>query len=157
MHHTVKLMRKFVAAFGALAFTLVFGYLLGRHAAVRATYADAGEISFLTDTRTGAPTVVFEGIVDGLLRGAVRGDVRVFIDTDHIETDANGFFAVDPGALRTNVITIHVPDDAEFVASVRGTRYYPVFSSAGEKIVPRNRVYFANEDEAEAAGFTAGN
>ncbi|MCA9370944.1 MAG: S1 RNA-binding domain-containing protein [Candidatus Peregrinibacteria bacterium] len=45
--------------------------------------------------------------------------------------------------------------DAAFVASKTGKKYYTVDSAAGQKIKEENRVYFKDEKEAEAAGFSA--
>jgi len=45
--------------------------------------------------------------------------------------------------------------DAKFVASKTGKKYYAVDSAAGQKIKEENRVYFKDEKEAEAAGFSA--
>lgn len=45
--------------------------------------------------------------------------------------------------------------DAAFVASKTGKKYYAVDSAAGQKIKEENRVYFKDEKEAEAAGFSA--
>lgn len=44
---------------------------------------------------------------------------------------------------------------AKFVASKAGKKYYSVDSSQGKKIKEENRVYFKDEKEAEAAGYTA--
>lgn len=46
-------------------------------------------------------------------------------------------------------------DELAFVASKSGKKYYAVDSAAGKKIAEENRVYFASEKEAEAAGYSA--
>ena len=42
-----------------------------------------------------------------------------------------------------------------WVASKTGKKYYPSESAQAEKIKDENRVSFATEEEAQAAGFTA--
>ncbi len=42
-----------------------------------------------------------------------------------------------------------------FVASKTGKKYYPIHSKQAQKIKEENRVYFKDEKEAEAAGFSA--
>lgn len=44
-----------------------------------------------------------------------------------------------------------------FFASSRGSKYYPVNCSAGKTIVQENRVYFANREDAEKAGYELSN
>lgn len=48
-----------------------------------------------------------------------------------------------------------VPNEAGFVASKTGKKYYPASSAAGGKIKDENRVVFATSEEAEAAGYSA--
>jgi methylphosphotriester-DNA--protein-cysteine methyltransferase len=45
--------------------------------------------------------------------------------------------------------------DAAFVASKTGKKYYASDSAGGKKIKEENRVYFKDEKEAEAAGYSA--
>ncbi len=45
--------------------------------------------------------------------------------------------------------------DASFVASKTGKKYYSVDSAAGKKIKEKNRVFFKDEKEAEAVGYSA--
>ena len=53
-------------------------------------------------------------------------------------------------------LSIDVGDapDAAFVASSSGKKYYPIDSAAGKKIKEEKRVYFKDEKEAEAAGYS---
>jgi len=41
-----------------------------------------------------------------------------------------------------------------FMASKNGSKYYPIGCKAGERIKPENRIFFANREGAEAAGYT---
>lgn len=49
--------------------------------------------------------------------------------------------------------TVGARGGARFVASTRGTVYYPVACSAARELSPANRVYFGSEDAARAAGY----
>ena len=108
-------------------------------------------ITFQEDTRPLDPTINIEGIRNGLLYGSIKGSARVFIGNNILTQ--SGVFALDASSLLTNEIAVVVPDNVQFVASVRGKKYYPVFSSAGERITPKNRIYFQTQQEADAAGY----
>lgn len=41
-----------------------------------------------------------------------------------------------------------------FVASKRGTKYYPANCPAAQKLSSKNRIGFSTEEEARAAGYT---
>ena len=58
---------------------------------------------------------------------------------------------------KTEQMAIEVEGDTEgaFVASKTGKKYYDAESAAGQKIKEENRVYFATEKEAEAAGYSS--
>ena len=57
-------------------------------------------------------------------------------------------------AEQLSIETVTGEDDAKFVASKTGKKYYLVDSASGKKIKEENRVYFKDEKEAEKAGFT---
>ena len=54
---------------------------------------------------------------------------------------------------QAHVIEVRVPAGMQFVASRKGKKYYAVDSAGGERIVPKNRVYFETAQEAESAGY----
>ena len=127
-------------------FSLSVGYIHGRYLAVPRT-----SMTLVPDQRPRVPTVHLMGMRDGKLHGMVFGSVRFFVGDRQVT--ATGAFAVAPGPLAIQQISVTVPSWAQFVASRRGKRYYPVFSAGGERIVPRNRIYFRSAQDAEAAGF----
>lgn len=137
---------------GSLLLCLCIGYMIGRIANVQ-LHAQQYPMALTRDTRPLIPVVAFQGIADGKLQGNVKGDVRVFVGDDIILTEDDGTFAVSPGPLAINNISVLIPEGMHFVASRRGKKYYPVLSKSGEKIVPENRVYFRTRAEAEEAGF----
>lgn len=47
-----------------------------------------------------------------------------------------------------------VATQANYVASINGTRWYPVECSAASRISEANKIFFTTVDEAEAGGYT---
>ena len=108
-------------------------------------------ITLQNDQRSLIPTINIEGIRNGLLHGSIKGSARISLGSQILTQ--SGVFAIDASHILTNKITVIVPHNAQFLASKRGKKYYPVFSSAGERITPGNRIYFENAQQAEAAGY----
>ena len=125
---------------------LTSGYLSGR-----LITHNASRISLTPDTRPLVSTIHIEGIRNGLLHGDIKGNARVIIGSELFVQ--SGAFALDASPLLVNEISIQVPEWARFVASTRGKKYYPVLSSVGSRITPKNRVYFASENDARNAGY----
>jgi len=98
-------------------------------------------------------TVVFEGFRDGALRGQAAGPLRLFARDERVDVAADGRFSIVHPAFRIEEVSVPVPPGMRFVASKNGKKYYKVDSAAGERIAPQNRVYFADETAAAAAGF----
>lgn len=137
----------------ALPLALIFGFLAGM-VVTRTRQAETVPLTIVPDTQTVLPAVVIEGIRDGALHGHTEGDVRVVAGEHPADVEADGSFVIHDKAVLTNTVTVTVPPGMHFTASAKGTRYYPVGSPEGLRIAPANKVYFATEGEAEAAGFT---
>lgn len=90
---------------------------------------------------------------DGALRGTAAGPVRLFLNNAAVAIAPDGSFAAVVPSFRVEEVSVVVPAGMRFVASKKGKKYYPVDSAGGERIVPENRVYFADTASAEAAGF----
>lgn len=109
--------------------------------------------SLQPDLRPKVCTVTLEGIRDAFIEGTLTGSGRVFIgDTQALPRD-DGSFSVPAGPFLTRRVTVTVPQGAQFVASKRGSKYYPLRSMSAEKIAPQNRVYFQSHAQAREAGF----
>lgn len=100
---------------------------------------------------TTVPTVHIAGIENQQLTGAVHGNVRFMLGQTPII--ASGAFSIPAGPLLRHKVSIHIPEGAVFVASLRGKKYYSVHSSRAQSLAPSNRVYFASAQEAQAAGY----
>ncbi len=140
------------AFLGALFLALVLGYLAGRMVTLLSFQSSPAVER--TDERPAVPVLHIDGRQGETLRGRASGELRIEIGTQVIP--AKDSEITIPLAGLKNVVTVTVPAGMKYVASKNGKYYYPVESVAGEKIVPANRVYFASEGDAEAAGFAAG-
>ena len=109
--------------------------------------------SLQPDVRPKVCTVTIEGIRDASVEGTLTGSGRVFIGEVQALPRGDGSFSVPAGPFLTRHVTVTVPPGSQFVASKRGSKYYPLRSVSGEKIAPQNRVYFQSHAQAQAAGF----
>ena len=94
-------------------------------------------------------------IADDLIIGDGKtiGSARVVLGKTVLTS--SGIFALDAQSILHNAVEVVVPDGMQFVASSKGKKYYPVFSSSGNRITPKNRLYFRTAKEAEIAGYRA--
>ncbi len=132
--------------------SVLFGGLLGSTVTAYRAYRPA-PVTIVADEGTDLPVVRIDGIANGALVGSVEGVVRLSAGGTIIPVDDEGRFAIADRSILTNRITVMAPPGMRFVASSKGTKYYPVDSAGGQNIVPQNRVYFATAEEAEAAGY----
>ncbi|MBT5237024.1 hypothetical protein HOL63_01480 [Candidatus Peregrinibacteria bacterium] len=132
------------------AFTLALssGYLSGRMLA-----APELTLTLQEDTRPLVPTIQIDGVRNGILHGKTIGSARVVLGKTVLTS--SGIFALDAQSILHNAVEVVVPDGMQFVASSKGKKYYPVFSSSGNRITPKNRLYFRTAKEAEIAGYRA--
>ena len=140
---------------GALILSSTFGYLVGRIIDQQITFV-APSISIVPDIREGDSLVRIDKIKNGNLEGESSSGVRLFLGNHQIPIDSSGAFSVPFENFLVNHLEVVVPEGMRFVASSRGKNYYRVDSSSGERISPKNRVYFATEEEARNAGFKKG-
>lgn len=99
------------------------------------------------------PVVRIEGIRDSALIGTIQGEVRLVAGDQIVLPNGSGGFAITDRDLLTNIIMIKSPEGMNFVASKRGTKYYPLDSAGAGSISPANRIFFRTAKEAEGAGF----
>ena len=142
-----------VSLLGVGGLLLLTGYLIGR--LVTSASLPKPSIMVVPDERDPVAVIRLEGVRNGQLEGETKGDVRFFLG-DRLILAQSGTLKVPVGSFFTNEIAITIPEGMQFVASKKGTYYYPVDSADGEKIVPENRYYFRDEISAKAAGFKKG-
>ncbi|MBI3331875.1 hypothetical protein HYZ99_02845 [Candidatus Peregrinibacteria bacterium] len=138
---------------GVLGLILIVGYLAGRVATPYLAVSPV-PVTAISHEETAVPVVRFDRIINGELLGSIRGEARVFLGEELLGV-GSGSFRVSAKQLLENIVTVSVPPGMQFVASKRGTYYYPVSSSEGNAIVPENRIYFSDASAAEARGYKA--
>lgn len=135
-----------------LAFGL--GILLGASVGIAAALqwrADAIPFDIGSVARE-IPTVVIEHAADGRFQGRVSGSARLLLGHDLIAA-GSGTFAGTMGKSLPVVVEVVVPPGMLYVASREGKKYYAVDSAMGNRLAPKNRVYFPDRASAEAAGY----
>ena len=137
---------------------LVLGYFLGTFTfALEKVIAPAPITLLPHDARPRrSPIVHVEEINDGNIIGMVGTGARLIIGNEAVVPRPDRSFAVPARPFLVNIIDVPIPRSAQFVASRRGRKYYPVDSSAGQRLVPENRLYFRTAEEAEALGYERG-
>ena len=136
---------------GVLVLTLLVGFTLGQ--VVMSKKLQKTQIQITEDNRAKVPVVSINGIYDGELSGKILGEARVFLDENQIVPNADGVFNIRADDLFINYVKIRIPEGMNYVASKKGKYYYSVTSVAGERIIPKNRVYFESKKSAQNAGF----
>jgi hypothetical protein len=136
---------------GTALLLFIQGYLVGRIVDVR--ISPSRSIDIVVDDRMPVPTVQIDGIRNGYLGGELIGEVRFFLADTQVFAGSGGVFHVLADDFLRNEVRVIVPAGMQYVASRNGKKYYPVFSAAGERIVPKNRVYFRTAAEAQRAGY----
>lgn len=137
---------------GALLLALLCGYLLGRLAMLRITLP-ASPVAVRDLGRGTVPTVRIDGVKNGNVAGTILGGARLAVGETIVVPDGSGAFRIPSSQLCTNIVSLSVPEGAQFVASRRGKKYYSVNSPAAAGLSPANLVFFKTAAEAEAAGF----
>jgi len=100
----------------------------------------------------GIPTVVIESAPGGKVEGRVEGSARLLLGNDLVANGSGSFSGVMQGSL-PKVVEVAVPPGMKYVASKNGKKFYSVTSGMGNRILPKNRVYFPDAASAKAAGY----
>ena len=98
------------------------------------------------------PTVIIEAAPAGTVEGRLEGDARLLLGNDLVASGSGSFRGIMQGSL-PRVVEVLVPPGMKYVASKTGKKYYDVTSAMGNRLLPKNRVYFPDRASAEAAGF----
>lgn len=145
-----RLFRHVPLAF-CLSLTLTLGFLLGFLASSLSPLPTV--VAVREEHRSSVPVITIERPAAGYLKGRISGEARVLIGQTMQVNTSEFTIAIPEASQRVKVV---VPEGMTLVASKKGTNFYSVFSPAGEKIAPENRVYFRTEADALAAGLKKG-
>ena len=136
---------------------LLLGYFLGLFVLrVEQTRAPAPIKVLNRDVHRRAPIVYIQEINDGDIVGVVGTGARLVIGDTVVIPKPDRSFRIAADPFLVNVFDVPIPRGVLYVASKRGKNYYPVDSSAGQRLVPDNRIYFRTAVEAEALGYKDG-
>lgn len=106
----------------------------------------------IDDVRAPVPTILIEAAVNGPVEGRVSGEARLLLGEDLVAQGSGAFKGVMKGSVPLTVDVL-VPPGMKYVASKSGKKYYDVTSAMGNRLTPKNRVYFPDRASAEAAGY----
>lgn len=136
---------------------LTLGYAMGTFGLrVEEVFAPPPITVLREDVHEPVPVIHMREINDGAIVGTIDQRARLVLGEDIVVPKEDGSFRIDAKKFLVNVVDVKIPHGVLFVASSRGKNYYPVDSSAGKKLAPRNRIYFRSAAEAEAMGYKPG-
>lgn len=133
---------------------LLIGVCAGASMGITSAFLWKAEaVTFETNDAVAAvPTVIIEAAPTGRIEGRLYGDARVLLGNDLVAQGSGAFKGVMQGSLPI-VVEVPVPPGMKYVASKTGKKYYDVTSAMGDRLLPKNRVYFLDRASAEAAGY----
>lgn len=106
----------------------------------------------IADVASPVPTVVIAAAAPGRVEGYLTGSGRLLLGDRLVAAGSGSFSGFMQGSLPV-VVDVPVPPGMRFVASRNGKKYYAVDSGMGNRLLPKNRVYFPDRASAEAAGY----
>lgn len=137
-----------------MALLFCMGVCLGAASGIAAVFIwKADALAFdIASVVPGIPTVVIEAAPGGKVEGRVEGAARLLLGNDLVANGSGAFAGIMQGSL-PKIIEIQVPPGMTYVASKSGKKFYSVTSGMGNRILPKNRVYFPDAASAKAAGY----
>jgi len=101
------------------------------------------------------PLFHFQKIENGILYGDFSGvSSRILVGEEDVFPISPGKFNFSVVEILPNLKKIPAPQGKSFVASKRGKYFYPLDSPRAALITVKNRIFFENEEKANAAGFS---
>jgi len=133
---------------------LLLGACVGASFAIAAASVGGSDTETfqLRELPTAVPTVVIAAAPPGRFEGYLTGSAHLLVGDKLIAAGSGSFSGVMEGSLPL-VVEVPVPPGMHFVASRTGKKYYAVDSAMGNRLLPKNRVYFPDRATAEAAGY----
>lgn len=134
---------------------VVSGFCVGMLADRTWLTFDNSTVSIVHEEAPAVPVLEISKIGDGYLRGEVQnGEIRVTAGAlGGTENPLTGEIAVPLADAFVNYEVNEIPEGAQFVGSRNSNKYHPLNSTGAKQILPKNRVYFLNVQEAEWAGY----
>lgn len=115
------------------------------------------EIQFTTDINEKISVLKLMEVSNGSLTGELTGSsIRIAYNNENTISinDGNTFeIPLNEIHLKAYYQAKEIPENTLFIASKSGKYYYSVFNKSAFNIVPKNRIYFSNESEAQKMGY----
>jgi len=118
-------------------------------------------VEIVPDLADKIPLIHFEKIENGIMYGKTgEKEVRFIVGPNkekaEIYTSQGGEFNFPVIEILPMINKLPSPDWAQFAASSRGTKYWPLDAPEAFMLSAKNRVFFSNSEEAEKAGYKRG-
>lgn len=99
------------------------------------------------------PTLTLQKIENGILSVKNNGsEIRVRTEDAEINIIKNGENTIDVVGILPMLKKVPAPEWANFVASKRGSKYWPLDSYQAFSLSPKNRVFYGTEEDAKKDG-----
>lgn len=97
----------------------------------------------------------FDKIENGILYGRLEGEEARIVVAGKEEVDSvfEGEFSFEVTPILPNLKKVPAPEWAQFVASSRGSKFYPLDSPRAALVSVKNRTFFRSAEEAMQNGF----
>ncbi len=150
---SITLFRRIHFAFWT-GLVLMLGYSFGAYGLKIEEVSAPPPIQILNrDINKKVPLIHIKEINEGQIVGKVGTGARLVIGETVIVTHTDGSFEVPAEKFLVNIVDVKIPHGVKFVASRKGKKYYEVTSKSAERLAPKNRIYFKNEEDAEKMGY----
>lgn len=141
----------------AVAVSLAIGVSGGVLLEKRLEIARRDPIAVVPQNSEKIPLVKFQKIENGVMYGETgEKEVRFIVGKEGVYTSHGGAFDFPLNEILPMMKQIAAPEGMNFVASKRGTRYWPLDAPEAFLLAEKNRVFFATAEEAEKAGYKKG-
>lgn len=142
-----------IELFGWSVFSVGIGFFVGILGGFWYGIQSAGDATIIqTQEKKMIPVLSFSQIENGILMGTSTAEIRIEISNDSVEVTQQGSFAIPITAILPMIQKIPSPQGKNWVASRSGKKYYPLDSPSAFLLTPKNRMFYATEQEAKNDG-----
>ncbi len=153
-HDDMEKGRYIVGVLGIFCIGIFIGIVLERH------FFFEEKIPFSHENQSPGliPVIQLQKIENGILYGiSESSEIRLKIGKDsEISVYPSGNFSTEITEILPNLEKIPAPKGMQFVASKSGKYFYPLDHTKADTLAVKNRIFFANEEEAMQKGYKRG-
>ncbi|MGE3279358.1 MAG: hypothetical protein AB7J40_06335 [Candidatus Altimarinota bacterium] len=142
-----------------LVLTAVLVFWLGRLSIHYEVHRELPPVQTVPEINEKIPMIEILDISNGQITGAVnKSEIRIKSGDSVAVPDENNQFILSIQHLgflgeRVPIVKHQIPEWAQFVASKNGKYFYGLDESSAKNLSVENRVYFANQQDAENSGY----